>query len=314
MDRPTVALTGATGFLGRHLLASLAGAGWHVRALSRSGRIENGDGNGSRAEVVAGGLGDAAALGRLLDGADALVHAAGLVKAVRPADFARVNAEGAAELLRAAGECAPNAHVVLVSSLAAREPQLSAYAASKREGEERARGLVAPGRLTIVRPPTLYGPHDRASLAVFRSARMALTPLLANGPERIAMLHAADAADTIAALLAARAAGLFALADDRPQGYRMRDIFTEAGRAQGRRPRFVRVPPPLFRGVCGGAALLARASGRAAILSPGKAREMLHPDWSVDPRDMPPAGLRRSRSLAAGFSQTVAWYRENGWL
>lgn len=310
MSRPTVALTGATGFLGHHLLASLAGAGWRVCALSRSGRIEG----GGEAEVVAGHLGDEAALGDLVDGVDAVVHAAGLVKAKRAAEFSAVNGRGTARLLHRAGEDAPDAHVLLVSSLAAREPQLSAYAASKREAEDEARRLVAPHRLTIVRLPTIYGPHDREALSVFQSARLPLTPLLSDGRERIAMLHVADAADAIVRLLDSRTAGLFAFADDRPEGYRMREIFVEAGRAQGCRPRMVPIPRPLF--VAAGHATVAfgRLAGKATILSPGKVREMLHPDWSVDPADMPPGMRGRARSLADGFQETVTWYRTAGWL
>lgn len=309
IDRPTVALTGASGFLGRHLVTSLTASGWRVRAISRSGRIEGGD-----VEVISGSLDDGPALDALVGDVDAIVHAAGLVKALTAAEFTRVNVEGTARLLRCAQKRAPGAHVVLVSSLAAREPQLSPYAASKREAEERAKRLVGDACLTIVRPPALYGPYDTASLSVFQSVRLPLTPLLARGDERIAMLHVADAADMIADLVAPRRTGLFSLADERPGGYSMRDIFTEAGRAVGSRPRFVRIPRSLFLSAGYGALLVSRLRNRATILSPGKVREMLHKDWSVARDEMPPRTRGKVRTLEGGFSETVAWYRAAGWL
>lgn len=309
MKQPTVALTGATGFLGRHLLWSLTARGYNVRALSRSGRVD-----GVEADVVTGDLGDPAALADLVHGVDAIVHAAGLIKASRAAAFHEVNAEGTARLLRCAIARAPGAHVLLVSSLAAREPQLSPYAASKRTAELYARRLVAVEKLTIVRPPALYGPHDRETLAVFKAARLPLTPLPVDHGEHIALMHVADASHSIAGLLCPAAAGLFSLADKRPQGYRMREILGEAGRAQGRKVRLVRVPRPVLRMVGAALAGYGRLSGTAAVLSPGKVKEMLHKNWSVHPHEMPPGLLAQARDLRTGFRQTVEWYRASGWL
>ena len=309
MARRTVALTGATGFFGRHLAEGLVAAGWRVRALVRPGRSP-----GPGIETVTGDLDDVAALDRLVAGADAVMHAAAAVAARRPADFAAVNVEGTARLLDRARRHAPAAHVVLVSSLTAREPGLSAYAASKALAEERARGLVVPERLLIVRPPALYGPFDRATLVVFRSAGLPLTPLLGRGVERIALLHAADAASAVLDLLDRRAGGEFALADGRPSGYGMREIFVEAARAQGRRVRFVPIPTPLFAAagrLCGGLGDVLR---RPMLLTSDKVREMLHEDWSVDPAAMPPGLGARARGIREGFAQTVAWYRQAGWL
>ncbi|WP_308238197.1 NAD-dependent epimerase/dehydratase family protein [Phenylobacterium sp. J367] len=114
------ALTGATGFLGRHTAAELARRGWRVRVLTRRDPVDP-VWRGFEPEVVVGDLADAGALKALARGADVVIHAAGLVKVSRLADFTRVNRDGAARVAEAAG----NAHLLLVSSLAAREPQLS---------------------------------------------------------------------------------------------------------------------------------------------------------------------------------------------
>ena len=130
----TLALTGATGFIGRHLVRALAEAGWRVRVLLRSDPAVIDEWQGLELDVVAGSLADAAALERLVTDVDAVIHLAGAIKASRRAQFFAVNAEGAGAVSQAARRLAPAAHFLHVSSLAAREPQLSDYAASKRAG------------------------------------------------------------------------------------------------------------------------------------------------------------------------------------
>src|SRR4051812_5822680 len=127
----TVALTGATGFIGGHLVRKLTAAGWSVRALVR----RNATGLPANVTVVGGALDDAAAVATLVRDVDAVVHVAGLVKARNRAEFFRVNAAGAGAIAAAAAGQPKPPHVVLVSSLAAREEAISDYAASKRAGE-----------------------------------------------------------------------------------------------------------------------------------------------------------------------------------
>ena len=157
-----VAVTGATGFVGPHLVAALARRGWKIRLLVRRwSPLPSLD--GVEADMVLGDVSDEAALRRLVDGADTVIHAAGLIKARRPSDFMTVNRDGTALL----SALAPEAIFVLLSSLAAREPQLSPYAASKRAAEE----VVASrsGPWLTVRAPAVYGPGDRETLAYFRA-------------------------------------------------------------------------------------------------------------------------------------------------
>ncbi len=131
---PLVAVTGATGFIGRHLIAALVQAGWRVRLLLRR-EPSGAEWRQSTPEVVAGSLDNEAAVARLVEGVDAVIHLAGLIKAARRADFFAVNEQGVARIARATKQLSPDAHFLLVSSLAAREPLLSDYAASKRAGE-----------------------------------------------------------------------------------------------------------------------------------------------------------------------------------
>ena len=127
---PLVALTGGTGFLGRHVTAAFAAAGWRVRLLARRPEAA-----GRAHETVRGSLSDQGALSALVDGADAVVHLAGAIRARSRTAFMAVNRDGTAAVGRAWRAEAPSARFVLVSSMAAREPGLSDYAASKAAGE-----------------------------------------------------------------------------------------------------------------------------------------------------------------------------------
>ena len=140
-----VAVTGATGFVGPHLVAALARRGWRLRLLVRRWSPLPSLA-GVDAELVLGDVSSEQALRQLVAGADAVVHAAGLIKAKADRDFLSVNRDSAALL----SALAPDAHMLLLSSLAAREPQLSAYSESKRAGEAVVAGRTGPW--TIVRP------------------------------------------------------------------------------------------------------------------------------------------------------------------
>ena len=310
MTGKAAALTGATGFLGRALCRALTDRGWRLRILARSGATPP-----SGAEMVVGRLADTDALERLAKGADLVIHVAGLVKARAPAGFLPVNVEGARRMAQATASKAPNAHFVLVSSLTARAPHLSAYAASKAAGEAAVRQVLPPDRLTVLRPPAIYGPGDRETLALFRAVdRLPVVPLPGPSSARLAMIHVADAAAQIVAEAEAPACGAtWALADACPEGYLWRDIMTEAALAVGRGPRVVAMPRAAILTV-GALGSLAGRLGPAQIMTLGKARESLHGDWGVSPRELAPHRPAPRFDLSSGFADAVAWYRAQAWL
>jgi len=313
----TVALTGASGFIGGHIAQALVGAGWRVRVLMRR--------PASRAalasppvEVVPGALDDPASLRRLVSDAAAVVHVAGLVKARSRRAFFQVNADGVANLLDAALAQGKAPRVLLISSLAAREPGLSAYAASKRAGESvlAARGRTLPW--TVLRPPVVYGPRDRNTLPFFRAVSRGLGLLLAPDAARVSFLHVADLSGAVLALLDAgdvTHGQTYEIHDGQPGGHTWRELIDTAAAHLGTRPRMVRVP----RRVLGAAAhvnrLVALAAGRAPIFSPDKVREIHHLDWIChDTRWIEHMAWRPLMPLSAGFADTIDWYRSENWL
>ncbi|MGQ0619027.1 MAG: NAD-dependent epimerase/dehydratase family protein [Panacagrimonas sp.] len=311
---PLAAITGAAGFIGRHLVQALAQSGWRVRLLLRRDPVIE-EWKDLRPEIVPGALGDALALERLVGGADAVIHVAGLIKAATRGQFFEVNCDGTRALAGLTARLAPQAHFVLVSSLAAREPALSDYAASKRAGEDAARAILGSG-MTVLRPPAVYGPGDRETLLFFQLARQRLVPLLGSADARAALIHVHDLARLITALAGSAPAGrVLTAADARPQGYAWDEVLGAAARAVGNpAPRFVRAPLALLRT----AALvgdLGRLFGSANMLNSQKLRELRHPDWSVAPGELAQVpGWTPEFDLDAGFADAVAWYRAEGWL
>ncbi|MGI4778691.1 MAG: NAD-dependent epimerase/dehydratase family protein [Janthinobacterium lividum] len=312
--KPLAVVTGATGFIGRQAVEALTHAGWRVRLLLR--RDPTGSAwRASRPEVVAGSLDDPAALERLVDGADAVVHLAGLIKAARRSEFFAVNCDGTVRLVQAIRRRAPGAHLVLVSSLAAREPLLSDYAASKHAGEAAAFDTLG-GRVTVLRPPVVYGPGDRETLRFFQVAGWRRVPLMGAPDSRAALIHVRDVARLIAVFASQSPRGeIWAAADDRPEGYGWAALLGAAAHAVGNpSPRFVQAPQALLRGI----ALvgdLARLGGAASMLNTQKLRELRHADWAVAPGELArPPGWSAQFDIDSGFADTVAWYRAAGWL
>jgi len=308
------AVTGVTGFIGGHLAGELARRGWRLRVLARSMPRLHGMA-GPPVEVVQGSLSDERALRGLVEGADAIVHLAGAIKGRNRNDFMAANAEGTAALAAAWRAHAPDARLIYLSSMAAREPGLSHYAASKRAAEERLVAIGAGADWRILRPAVVYGPGDRETLRIFRAASAPVQPMLNGSDARLTLIHVADLVRAMAALLAAgSASGCHEVTDARHDGYSWDELARAAALALGRAARPLRVPKGVIRalGLVGDVAAL---GGMAGMLTSQKAREILHCDWRSDKAGQLPARLWQPEiTLDQGFAEAVAWYRAAGWL
>jgi 2-alkyl-3-oxoalkanoate reductase len=310
-----VAVTGASGFLGAHITASLAAAGASIRVLTHR-QPPHPLWQNLPVEFFSGSVTDTAACTRFVAGADAVVHAAGLIKALRDKAFTEVNVQGTVNLAQAVHTTGPACRLVLISSLAVREPQLSAYAASKWAGEQAAQAAFSssPGRLIILRPPALYGPWDREGLVLFKAVSGRVAPVVGNG--RITLMHVQDAADAIAQVaLNPVIAGRYALAGPSLATTTAREIIEAAAQAVGGNPWLVPVPAPILLAAGTVSGWWARLRGEAEIFTAGKARELLHPNWSVATDEVLPFSLfQPAINLQEGFRGTADWYKAAGWL
>ncbi len=266
-------------------------------------------------DMVRGDLADRQALDRLIDGADAVIHAAGAIKARDEAAFRAANVGGTETLVGTLNACPSPKQLILISSMAAREPGLSHYARSKRESEATL-AMLAHGTWTVVRPCAVYGPWDRETLTIFQSAVRGIFPIAGGRPGRVALIHAADAAQAVVRLCARAGSGeVFELTDRRIDGYGWDEIAGAAERAVGNRVRRLPLPAIAVRATAAANALAARLIGGTPMLTPGKAREILHRDWgSAAERQPPPDIWQAAIGLEEGFRDTVTWYRDRGWL
>ena len=319
-----VAITGATGFVGSHLLDRLRER--EVAVLVRGDRaaasLLAAD---PRRRVVRGGLADEAALDALVAEADVVYHVAGLVAARSEAEFLAVNRDGAAAVARACRRGGAR-RMVYVSSLAVTGPSeagrpvhdatwprpVTAYGRSKAAGEDAVRESGVEH--VIVRPPVVYGPRDRQLLRFFRLARRGIVPLLGDGGQQLSLVHAADLADALVAAGASGAPGRVYHAAH-PEPVTQRALATAIGRAVGRRPVLVPLPAGLVRAALAVSGAAAWLTGKPTLLDPAKAPELLAPAWVCAADGLARDGGWQARiAHADGLAATAAWYADAGWL
>ena len=299
-----LAVTGGTGFVGSHLIDAALAAGHEVKALTRRAQEPR-----ERVIWVSGGLEDRDALKALVEDSDAVIHVAGVISAPDKASFEQGNVTGTLAML-AAATAGGVRRFVHVSSLAAREPKLSLYGASKARAEE----LVESSGLdwAIVRPPAVYGPGDRETLELFKMAKRGLVLLPPKG--RVSLIHVDDLARLLLALTARGTPRRLVIEPDdgTPGGWSHKDFARALGQAVGRRNVALSAPRPLLR-------LAARIDrfvrGGRAKLTPDRAAYFSHPDWVVSSGRFPPPDLWHPRvETHEGLAATARWYEEQGWL
>jgi len=297
-------VTGGTGFVGGRLIELALAGGHEVRALTRRPQPPK-----PAVTWVEGALDRPDSLARLAEGADALIHVAGVINAPDRAGFEAANVTGTSAVL-AAAEQAGIARFVHVSSLAAREPKLSAYGASKAGSE----ALVGASGLpwAIIRPPAVYGPGDKETLELFRMAKRGIVLLPPEG--RLSLIHVDDLGRLLLALAdPAAPTGLLVEPDDgRHSGWSHAELGRALGAALGRKVATLSLPRPVLDFVAGIDALVRRGGAK---LTPDRVAYFCHPDWTVDPGKGAPDGLWKPQiETQLGLADTATWYREQGWL
>jgi len=322
-----VFVTGGTGFVGAHVVEALQQRGHTVACLIRDSRKAEQVFEGRAPEMVPGDLDDARALARGCARADAIVHLAGLTAARSRAELFTVNADGTRTVVNAVRTAGVDVRrFVHVSSLAAAGPvengvvpsgdeearPVSDYGRSKLAGEEPVRRLSLAW--TILRPPAVYGPRDRDFLRLFRMAGRGVAPVFGDGSQRLSMVFAGDLAQAIVGCLeGAPARGVYYPAHR--EVTTARALVEGIATALGARVHIVRIPRGVIRPLLWITGSVARAAGRATLLSADKAHEILADAWTCSPAALEArTGWRASMDLADGLRRTAAWYREAGWL
>ncbi|WP_030539006.1 NAD(P)-dependent oxidoreductase [Sphingobium sp. DC-2] len=300
-----IAMTGATGFVGAETLGQALAAGHHVTAITRRAQPPR-----AHLKWVPGSLGDRAALNTLVRDADVVIHIAGVVNAPDRDGFEAGNARGTMALIDAMRQRGVR-RLIHVSSLAAREPDLSDYGWSKALAEKhvKASGLD----WTIVRPPAIYGPGDREMLELFRMAKRGIMLLPPGG--RLSLIEVSDLSRLLLTLAGEKEESLahcYEADDGTPGGWDHLEFGQAIGRAVGRPVRTFATPNWAL-GL--GARLDRILRGKGAKLTQDRVSYFCHPDWVVAKRKQPPKKLWQPKvATDEGLKATAEAYRIKGWL
>jgi dihydroflavonol-4-reductase len=323
----TALVTGATGFIGSHLVDRLLARRYAVRCLVRRhssrrylpvGQVRLFEGD------LAGGTG----LAEACAGADVVFHLAGVTKARRPSDYYTGNAEATAAVVGACLE-AGVPRLVHVSSLAAAGPSpdgtplvedaecrpFTHYGKSKLEGERLVRGSALAARAVIVRPPVVYGPRDTDVLHMFRAASRGWLLSIGRQERYFSLIYVRDLVEgLIAAAECPRAAGrTYFLAQPEPLSWSA--FFAAAAGLFGQTPRTLAVPRAAAWAIGLGGEVWSRLAGRPSIVSREKIAEACCTYWTCDAgRAARELGFAATTSVPEGMAETIAWYRKAGWL
>jgi nucleoside-diphosphate-sugar epimerase len=332
----SVLVTGASGFIGGHLVRRLTALGCRVscpiRATSRVADLHL-----TGVQLIACDIADRAGVARAIASSNARVvfHLAGLVRAMDPGDFMRVNSGGVEAVVQACAEQAEPPILVLVSSLAAAGPSVrspivesdppapvSYYGRSKLAGEEVALRYADALSITVVRPCIVFGAGDRGLVEVFRPiARMGTHVVAGSDDRRVSLVAVADLVECL--LLAAERGERLVLG---VPGYGIyfaaaEDVsYVELGmliaRALGKlQPNILRLPGWSMLTIGQFGDVMSRIRRRPGWVGRDRLRDALAGSWTCSSaKARQQLGWYPSASLADRLRETAQWYLDARWL
>ena len=310
---PAALVTGATGFVGSHLVDHLLEKGWHVADVVRKSS------NLRWIEVKTSERIDPDQ--SPLPDCDVLFHVAGSIRADTYADYLAGNRDLAVKVF----EAARTRRFVHVSSLAVAGPgeevdettpcrPLSLYGRSKKEGEDEVWKRRERIPVTVIRPPVVYGPRDFGLFDLYRTVSKGLRPEI-GGPKRISIVHVRDLVQGIvsAAESASGANEVFYLANE--GRVEISEVMGIIARVLGNRTLRVGIPDRVVRFLGAVVEDAASLAGKRSMFGRDKALEMTQKAWCCSPAKAGRLlGWKARMPLEQGMAEAVAWYKSNGFL
>jgi nucleoside-diphosphate-sugar epimerase len=329
VDHRKVLVTGATGFVGSHLVDQLIERGKSVRCLVRQSSklryLKH-----PNIELVYGGLDESTDWEAALADVDTIYHVAGTTFARRAKDYFTVNHQGTeavlAQALKRRNEIKKFVHI---SSLAAVGPgpdgkpvnedtlpsPITPYGRSKLLGEEAVHAVADLLPVTIVRPPAVYGPRDYGIFEFFKAVKGGMFPMIGRNDKRVSLVHVRDLADGI--ILAGESevsAGrtYFISSED---DYSMRAVADLIAALMRRRLRSFAIPRSVAYGVALAAEAGAALMRRPPVINRDKVIDLSQTSWTCSiERARSELGYNPRVPLEAGLRETLEWYKGEGWL
>jgi nucleoside-diphosphate-sugar epimerase len=317
-----ILVTGATGFIGSHLVDALCARGRAVRSLVRPSGMRR---NPPPGEVVYGDLTSGKGLVEALSGVSVVIHLAGATKALAPIGYHRENVQAAELVAQAAAS--RGIRLVHVSSLAAVGPSadgtplieqadphpLTHYGRSKLAGEKAVREIVPEA--VIVRPPVVYGPRDTGVLQMLKPLAHGVALRIGGGERWFSAIYVKDLVNgLLAAADGAQALGhCYFLTHPEPVSWSA--FAATSSKIIGRSARTLTIPAWAADVFGLGAEWVGRLTGSPSILSRDKIREARCRYWLCDSRRAAAElGFTAETSFEQGLAETLAWYKETGWI
>jgi nucleoside-diphosphate-sugar epimerase len=324
-----VLVTGATGFVGSHILDTLHAQSIPAVYLARPTSNKRFVGSHlTTIETRTGSILEPGTLTRALEGVTHVIHCAGCTKASRYAEYYQVNQGGTRNLVEAINRCSSSIRrLVHISSLAVAGPAteqnparedsplrpVSDYGKSKLAGEREVRDHCR-SQFTILRPPAVYGPRDTAFLPMYRSVKNHVLPR-PNKHQALSLVFAKDLAAAAVACVENE------IARNKTYFVASRQVVSAATFADeiSRQMKTWAIPFPLPSAllwfVCLAQEIFSRVSGRATLLNLQKFAELRAPGWVCDPSLLErEVGIQCATELESGIAATLSWYRRELWV
>ncbi len=328
-----VLLTGASGFVGSHILDALCARKIPTAVLLRStssrdfiqNHLQSGN---SPVDVRSGSITDRESLLAALEGVTHIIHCAGCTKARTKEGFFEINQVGTRNVVEAANQRGKQIRQLIhISSLAVTGPAtltrpareddppspISDYGASKLAGELEIRQRCKVP-FTVLRPPAVYGPRDSGFFTMFQAVHRHLLPR-PSATQFLSLVYGPDLAAAIAGCVdhpTTLDKTYFVAGKEIITARQMAD---EIARQIGRWTVPCPLPPVLLWPVCLGQEIVSRATGRPMLLNLQKYAELRAPGWVCDPSKLKhDTGLECTTPLRQGVAAALKWYRENQWL
>jgi nucleoside-diphosphate-sugar epimerase len=322
-------VTGATGFIGSHLVDLLLKQKYAVRVLLRKTsdtvwlqRLP--------IDYVYGDLFDRDALRQAVAGVDYVFHSAGVTKAKTAEEYFRGNAEGTRNMLDAVSQYNPGLkRFIQISSQTAAGPSpgpspvteetpphpITTYGKSKLKSEEACaehRGTIP---ITIVRPPAVYGPRDKDIYEFFKTMSKGLQPMVGMKEKFVSLIHVGDLVrGFVLAAESEKASGQTYFISS-SQVYGWKEVGEVSRRVIGKSAFRIKIPEAGVFAIAAFSEFFGLFSKRPVLINFEKARDMVQDYWTCDSskaqRDF---GYRQEIPLEEGVRNTVEWYRGKGWL
>ncbi len=322
-------VTGASGFVGSHLVDKLLELNHNVRIIARKeSKLKWID--TSRVEIFNCDYENISLLKEALSNVDYIFHVAGVIKAKSKDIYYKGNVEVTRNLLKATKEANTNLKkFVFISSQAASGPgfenqpkteemecnPVTTYGKSKLEAEKVVKSYEGEIPFTIIRPSAVYGPRDPEILLFFQTLKKGIQPMVGFSEKYVSLVHVQDLIEGI--LLAAFSESslnqTYFISSEK--GYGWEEIGNLSSKILGKRVIKIRIPHFMVYSVAAISQFLSYFKNEATILNLEKAREMVQSNWvcSVE-KAKKELGYSQKINLEDGIKQTVDWYIKNNWL